>query len=480
MKENLNKVHVNDHKRDLSRESIFYAAALIFSGLVQVAFLPFFSKFLTADAAGELGTLRIISEAIAGIVVLGLPTALIRAWQRTENHRAVLVRGIVFPAVPALLMALLVLLLHGSLESFLHLQYPRYLIHAVLLGIGVAYVQLSLSFPRADGLAGRYLLLQIIRGFLALGALAVLLYACSFNAIPAFLTARWAPSFLIAAVAIIMMWKRTAGSERTEEPSALNRDILGFSLPLIPATLSMIVFSSADMFMLRNIYPDLAESGYYEWASRACLVLMPMILGFDMAWKRFIFRKRRTGGNLAELGRAGLLFMVMVNWTALLLAMSSPWIVGLVGGANFLPSLRVLPTLAGASAMFGLFLISQTGCLLTGQTRYIAGMTLFGAILNIGFNFRLIPVAGALGAAFATLGTNLFMALSLFWLGRKVFPISFFAVALTVILPISFGPLATLDAGFRSAIVLIGTVITILIIAALRKLGTTLTEGSSE
>lgn len=469
-----------DAKRDLSKEAIFYAAALIFSGLVQVAFLPFFSKFLTADAAGELGTLRIISEAIAGLVVLGLPTALIRTWQRTSNHRAVLVRGIIFPAIPALLMALLVLLLHGSLKSFLHLQYPRFLIHAVLLGIAVAYVQISLSLPRADGLAGRYLLLQIIRGSLALGALALFLYAFSFDAIPSFMTARWAPSYLIATVAMIMMWKRTADSVKCEKPSSLSKDILGFSLPLIPATLSMIVLSSADMFMLRSIYPDLAESGYYEWASRACLVLMPMILGFDMAWKRFIFRKRKTGGNLAELGRAGLLFMVMVNWTALLLAMSSPWIVGLVGGASFLPSLRVLPTLAGASAMFGLFLISQTGCLLTGQTRYIAGMTLFGAILNIGFNFRLIPVAGALGAAFATLATNLFMALSLFWLGRKVFPISFLAVALTVILPISFGPLATLDAGFRSAIVLVGTIITILIIAVLRRLGTTLKEGSSE
>lgn len=469
-----------EHNRDLSRESIFYALAMVFSGMVQVAFLPFMSKYLTADAAGELGTLRIIAEAIAGIVVLGLPTALIRAWQRTSQHRSVLIKGITFPLVPSVLMIAAVLFLQGFLKTFLNLQHPDYLFHAILLGIGIAYVQIALTMPRAAGLAGRYLVLQVIRGIMALGLLILLLLSTTLDTIPSFMTARWVPSFLIAFAAVAMMWRKTADSRQKKADKGLTKEILTFSLPLIPATLSMIVLSSADMFMLRSIYPDMAESGYYEWASRACLILMPMILGFNMAWKRFIFRKKRTGGTLAELGRAGLLFMLLVNWVSLILAMSSAWIVPLAGGANFLPAVRVLPTLAGAGALYGLFLISQTGCLLTGQTRFIAGMTLFGAMLNIGFNFRLIPVAGALGAAFATLGTNLFMALSLFWLGRKVFPISFFVVVLTVLPPIAFGALATLSTGWRAAIVIISTLITVFAIGYLRLMGTRLEDSSPD
>ena len=466
------------HRKDLSRESAFYALAMVFSGMVQVAFLPFISRYLTADAAGELGILRILAEAIAGIVVLGLPTALIRAWHRTTQHRAVLLRGITFPIIPTMLMIAAVLLLQGFLRSFLNLQHPDYLLHAILLGTGIAYVQIALSIPRADGLAGRYLILQLIRGVMALGLLALLLYSGTMDTIPSFMTARWAPSFLIAFAAVVLMWKKTADSKKLKGSEGLTREILSFSLPLIPATLSMIVLSSADMFMLRSILPDMAQSGYYEWASRACLVLMPMILGFNMAWKRFIFRKKRTGGTLAELGRAGLLFMLLVNWGSLILAMSSPWIVPLVGGGQFLPAARVLPTLSGAVALYGLFLISQTGCLLTGQTRFIAGMTLFGAMLNIGFNFRLIPIAGALGAAFATLGTNLFMALSLFWLGRKVFPISFFVVVLTVLPPIALGPMANLSPVLRMIIVLAATLVTVLGVGYLRLMGTRL-EGSA-
>lgn len=468
------------HGRDLSRESAFYALAMIFSGLVQLAFLPFISRFLSADAAGELGTLRIIAEAIAGIVVLGLPTALIRAWHRTTCHRSVLLRGMIFPLAPSLLMIALVFLLKGFLESFLKLESPGLLLHALLLGIGIAYVQLALSLPRAEGLAGRYLVMQLARGLLALGALAFLLHTSAMEPVAAFLAARWAPSFLMALLAFGMMWRRTSGAGCGESAEGLTGDLLGFSLPLVPATLSMIVLSSADMFMLRSIFPAMSESGYYEWSSRACLAVMPLILGFDMAWKRYIFRKKRTGGTLGELGRAGLLFMLLVNWLSLLLAMSSRWIVPLVGGERFLPAAGVLPTLAGATALYGLFLVSQTGCLLTGQTKFIAWMTVFGALLNIGFNFRLIPVAGALGAAFATLSTNLFMALSLFWLGRKVFPISFSIVVFMAVQPVTFGPLATLGPSWRAFIVLAGTAMTLLGVWRLRAAGMRLEDAVEE
>jgi len=461
------------HGRDLSRETFLYALALVVGGLVQLAFLPFISEFLSADAAGELGTLRVLSEAVAGLVVMGLPTALIRTWQRTLAHRTVLARGMTFPLLPALLSALAVLLLGRFLTSALRLSDAGFLGHALLLGISTAYVQIVLSFPRAEGLAGRYLLLQTLRGLASLAALWALLELTGTGAVDSFMIARWLPSFAMVTAAAVMMWLRTSDSREVTPPAGLNRELIAFSLPLVPAGLAMIVLSSSDMFMLRALHPSPSESGYYEWASRVCLALMPLILGFDMAWKRYIFRKRDTGGTIAELGRAGLLFMLLANWVSMLLAMASPELVAALGGGEFWPAARVLPTMAGASAMYGLFLVSQTGCLLTGQTRYVAWLTGFGAVLNIGFNLRLIPVAGALGATFATMATNLFMALSLFWVGRKVFPISFAAVTLTVIPPIAFGPLATLGAGWRAAAFLAGSLVTALVAGLLGMAGKT-------
>ncbi len=474
----------DSRSRDLSRETGYYAAAMIFSGLVQVAFLPFMSRFMSPESIGEFGILRTIAEAIAGIVVLGLPTAVIRTWQRTDAHRAILKKVILLPFIPIVIMSAAVFLLRGKFESILHIEDPDFLIHAVLLGSAVALVQIALSMPRAQGLAGKYFSLQLMRGLAALAVLGIFLYLMpgrtgrQFPPIEAFMTARWLPAFAIVLAALGMMWKKTKGSATVKTPEKLTGEMLAFSLPLIPSTLALIVLSSADMFMLRNMLPDnLAASGYYEWANRACLLLMPVILGFNMAWKRFIFRIREKGGTLGELGRAGLLFMLAVNWMAVLLAMASPEIVRLVGGENYIETARVLPILAGATALYGLFLISQTGCLLTGQTKYIAGMTIFGAFLNIGFNLRLIPVAEALGAGFATLCTNLFMAASLFWLGRKVFPISFAAVAVLAVIPVAFYPLSELSSLWRVGIIAGATIITALIAAFLIKSETVIETG---
>jgi O-antigen/teichoic acid export membrane protein len=465
------------HVGDLRRETLLYGAAMVVGGLVQVAFLPFISRALTASQAGELGALRIVSEAVAGLVVLGLPVTLVRFWHSTDAHRSLLLRAMAIPLVPAAVTGVLLLLLGGRLSSVLRLGHPGYLVHSLLLGVAVAYVQVSLAIPRADGRAGSYLAFQVLRGVLSLALLALLLVAVrGFEPVPAFLVARWAPSIAVVVMVFALGWRMTRGPGRMPPPKGLTGDILGYSLPLVPVSLAMIVLTSADVFMLRSIYPDLSASGYYEWASRACLVLSPLTLGFGMAWQRFIFRKKHEGGQMSELGRSALLFMVLVDWAALVLAMVAPELTAAAGGAEWLAAAGVLPTLAGASAMYALFLVSQTGPLLTGQTRFIGGMTAFGAVLNIGFNLRLIPVAGALGAAFATLCTNLFMALSLFWLGRKVFPISFVAVVLTVIPPVLFGPLAHMAAGGRSIAVAASSVVTVLILAGLRRTGTRLEE----
>lgn len=459
-------------QRDLARETLLYALAMVVSGLVQFAFLPFMSSFLTPEQAGELGVVRIISEIIAGIVVLGLPASIIRAWHHTDAHRAVLVRSILLPLVPLMIAAVLVITLGGKIASLLLITNSSLLLHALALGGSVALLQVVLSMPRAEGMAGTYFTIQFARGMVSLGLLFFLLRSVdSAGTIEAFLEARWIPTSIAVIFSFFFFWKVTNKSSSVPAPKKLTGSMLAFSLPLVPASIALLVLSSADMFMLRTICTDLAQSGWYEWAGRAVLILTPLTLGFSMAWHRYIFRKKKEGGRMDELGRTGLLFMVIVNWAAMILALLSNEIVSVFGGGDWLPAAKVLPWIAGSAAMYALFTISQTAPLLTGQTKYIGWMTAFGAVINIGFNLRLIPVAGAVGAAFATLATNMFMALSLFWIGRKVFPVSFFAVVVMVIIPLFSGPMSGMDPGNRMIAILAGTAVTVMIVHVLRSLG---------
>lgn len=458
-------------QRELGRETLLYAGAMIVSGMVQLAFLPFMSRLLSPAEAGELGVLSAMSEVVAAVAILGLPTAVVRAWQRSGAKRRILVFASLLPLIPIGLCVLVSLLLAPGLVRTLHLSRPGLMFHALALGGGVALFQAASATARARGMAGFYFLLQLCRGLLSLGLLVILI--AGFRGVPvldAFLGARWVPTLAAFGVVVAVMGRLTADSRRETDPGLVPR-LLAFGLPLIPAGLAMIVLSGADVVMLRTISPDMDQSGYYEWASRAALVLTPITLGFGMAWQRYIFRKRREGGSMGELGRTALAFMTGVVWASMVLALASREVTLLFGGRAWLPAAAVLPWIAASGGLYALFTVSQTGPLLTGQTRFIGGMTFLGAVLNIGFNLRLIPVAGAVGAAFATLGTNMFMGMSLFWLGRKVFPVSFGALVLLMAFPVGAGAASGLEPGLRSVIVLGITGLAVLVLAGLRAAG---------
>ncbi len=457
--------------RELGRETLLYAGAMVVNGMVQLAFLPFMSTWLTPAEAGELGVLTTISEVVAAISILGLPTAVMRAWHESMAKRRILVLSSLLPLLPIMVCALLAVVLMPGLLAGLHLSDSGLLLHALALGGGVALFQAASATARARGMAVFFFLLQLCRGLASLGLL--LLFVAGIRGIPmlaAFLGARWIPTLAAFGTVLLVMLRRTADSAGKVDPG-LSRRLLAFGLPLIPAGLAMIVLSGADIVMLRTMSTDLDQSGYYEWATRAAMVLSPLTLGFGMAWQRYIFRKKREGGSLGELGRTALAFMAGVVWASTVLALASREVTLLFGGEEWLPAASVLPWIAASGALYALFTVSQTGPLLTGQTRYIGGMTFFGALLNIGFNLRLIPVAGAVGAAFATLAANMFMGMSLFWLGRRVFPVSFGAIIPLMAIPVAAGAAAGLGSGVRSVLVLVVTFLTAVVLVGLRAAG---------
>lgn len=462
---------IDQVRRELGRETLLYAGAMVVSGMVQLAFLPFMSSWLLPSEVGELGVLTAISEVVASISIMGLSTAVVRAWHESPAKRRILLLASLLPLAPIVLCALTAAVLAPGLLRSLHFSRAGLIFHALALGGGVALFQSVSATARARGMAAFFFILQLCRGLASLGLL--LLFMAGIRGIPAleaFLGARWVPTLAAMGVVVLVMFRRTSDSSGSFDPG-LSRRLLAFGLPLVPAGLAMIVLSGADIVMLRTICPDLDQSGYYEWASRAALVLSPITLGFGMAWQRYIFRKKREGGSMEEMGRTALAFMAGVVWASSVLSLSSREVTLLFGGDAWLPAAAVLPWIAASGALYALFTVSQTGPLLTGQTRYIGGMTFFGAVLNIGFNLRLIPVAGAVGAAFATMGANMFMGMSLFWLGRKVFPVSFLAVFPLTALPVAAGALAGMAPGVRSMLVLSVTVLTVLLFQGLRKAG---------
>ena len=450
---------------DLRRETILYAAATAVGGLAMLAFLPFMSASLSAEEAGAVGSLRTLADVVAGIAVLGFPMGMMRFWQDgATSRRHLLRRALLMPSAAIAVLGALLLLLRDPVCSILRLEQPSLLLHGFLLGAGAAMGQVLAMPRRGEGRAGAYLAVQSFRTAASVALLAILLKRAGPGVAP-FLASRWAPA-LAASLALLLMALPLA-KRGGEPPSGLLR----FSLPFVPSGLALLVLQSADMTMLRSIGGDLSQSGYYEWATSACMVLAPLIQGFGMAWLRHIFRDRDSRRDAERMGRSALQFVVLALLAASILSLASPELASSLGGGAFAPAGRVIPMLAGANAIYALFVVAQTGPMLSGRTDWIALVTIFGAGANILFNARLIPLYGAQGAALATLGTNVFMAGSLFWIGRRAFPVSLPVISVLMLIAAMLGPVSQLHPVLRAGIAAAGAAAALSLVSALRRAG---------
>jgi O-antigen/teichoic acid export membrane protein len=92
-------------------------------------------------------------------------------------------------------------------------------------------------------------------------------------------------------------------------------------------------------------------------------------------------------------------------------------------GEKFHASLPIIPWIALGYYFYGFYILQTPGIFLKNRPKYAALTRFIGALSNIGLCFLLIPKFGALGAAYATCASFLIMALLLYGINTRLYPI---------------------------------------------------------
>jgi O-antigen/teichoic acid export membrane protein len=190
----------------------------------------------------------------------------------------------------------------------------------------------------------------------------------------------------------------------------------------------MWVLAYSDIFLLRRLSAPgqaLSEVGLYQYAHEICLILVLPITSLNLAWPQFIFANHSRPGAAEVFARVQTYFSFLLVGAAFLLSMFSDRLVAFVGSAEYAGSVPVIPILAGSLVFYGMVILFSSGLYISGRTGSLAGITAACAVLNIVLNVLLIPRLGRIGAAGATLVTNLTMALWVLRASRPIYRIPF-------------------------------------------------------
>ena len=200
------------------------------------------------------------------------------------------------------------------------------------------------------------------------------------------------------------------------------KTILSFALPFLPAGLFAMAMEVADRYILK-LLTDLETVGIYNAGYKIGVLMLLVVNGFNMGWQPYFLEKNFDSRskiypriNSIVLAILGFIWILLLFWTDDLIRTSFLGISFF--GSDFFGSLNIIPWIGLSYFFYGFYHLQTPGVFLKNRPKYAAWTRLFGAFSNIGLCFLLIPIFGALGAAYATCISFGLMALLMFFINR--------------------------------------------------------------
>jgi O-antigen/teichoic acid export membrane protein len=183
------------------------------------------------------------------------------------------------------------------------------------------------------------------------------------------------------------------------------KDLLRFSLPLIPTTVCWLITDLSDRYMVTYFCGD-HINGIYS-AAYKIPTFVNLISGiFMQAWQFSAVAQssdeEACKSFYSEVFR-GFLSVIMIGAAGLILL--SRFLSGLLLNSAYFEAWQFMPTLLCATALEAIVSFLATVYMVRKKSMHSFLTAMVGTLLNIALNLLLIPTWGALGAAVATLAS---------------------------------------------------------------------------
>jgi O-antigen/teichoic acid export membrane protein len=222
-----------------------------------------------------------------------------------------------------------------------------------------------------------------------------------------------------AAVAIGLWRLRNSFTDRFDTPKL--REMLRFSLPLVPASLSVFLSLYAGRLIL-NAMASLEDVGIYTYASQIAGVATLVIIGVQAALTPLIMAHHHEPETPATIGRLFEGFVAFAICMSLFLGLFAPEFITYFGNPAYVSAAPLVIILAPAAIIAQMYIFAP-GFAVAKKTTWQMWVSIGSAVIGLAANFLLIERLGIMGAAIATLLSAVVFFGVWFALGQRLYPI---------------------------------------------------------
>lgn len=411
--------------KELLKHTSVYGAGNLLNKLVGFLLIPFYTHYLSPADYGTLELLD-LSVALFGLaVMMWMNASIVRYYYEYEDQKN---RSEVVGT--ALLMASLVGILSviGGMAfakqlSALILKSSTFYRYFWLLSITFCFSTLSgvsLSYLRAKQRSALVTALSIVSTILSL-SLNIYFIAVLRTGVIGILFSGLITTALSASVLTVATVREVGLRFSLEKLEILIR----YGAPLVITSFSAFALNFSDRFFLQR-FTTVSTVGIYALGYKFAFMLSFLVVQpFDMIWSSRMYEVAKRANRAELFSQLFRYYSFALVGIALVLSIIIRDLIAIIASPSYREAYKIVPVVALAYVFQGAYRMMVGGIYIRKKTSYVGAISLVSLTVNLGLNYVLIRPYGAMGAAWATALSFLFMAGMAYVISEKVYPVRY-------------------------------------------------------
>ncbi len=411
--------------RRLASDSVIYGLGSVANQTLAIILLPLYTRYLTPDEYGAYALLTAAGGVLMLAAALGINSGLTRIFflfEEAGERGRVVFTAYTFALVSSALVALCLLLAAPAIDrAFFDFSGGASWVRLAIVIFSLSALNaVALSTLQVEKRAGVYVACSLL-GLLASCGTSIWLVAGLDRGVLGALEGQ----LVGVLVQVGLAFGATLPTMRPRFHRAALREMLAFSLPLLPANLAAWGLGLADRWFLKN-YASLTELGLYALGFRFGSALGTVFVSpFTLAWFPYLYSITSQPDHREVVARVLEYFSFLAGAIALGLALFGGDIIRLISDPAYQDAERVIFWIGLGILFRGMTFITMTGMNVVRRNQLSVAIYGVGVVLNLLLLAALVPRFGMMGAAAATVATYFAINLGFWRVSQRLYPIPF-------------------------------------------------------
>lgn len=420
------------HVKKLFSQTVIYGLGIMLNKSVSFILLPLYTKYFHPEQIGLFALIQSVSLFLGVVYMFGVETSFMKFFidaKSDETKSEIYSSSLIFLSCSSIILSFLIYFNSGNIAGFFNfseINESQYLIKvlSVLMFADTIY-RFPLLLFRAQLNTKTFALINLLTFIINIIFNIIFIVFIKTGVEGIFYS--YIVSVTVTFISGLFLTKKYLTMKISVSKI---KELLIFGNKFIYIGLFILLIDISDRFFLKYFF-DESVVGIYSANYRLASVMSLIIAAFRFSWTPYFLNLSENTDNKKIISTiftyyifAGLLLFLTFS-----LLLDSFVKISIFGysflDVNYWSGLKIVPVVLLAYFFSGLFATLNAAPFFTNNTDSILVITLAGLVINIIFNFILIPNMGISGAALSTLITYFTMFVIIYYYSQKIYKIQY-------------------------------------------------------